>query len=120
MSSSLPSTAIAVVVQRSPKNPQQLQFAVSAQIPRKRTSAEDTVQYKLQHWLFWDDKRNFSHFDSLLTRLAPLSVVHLGCTERAEVRNALLNLLISCFRLEFCSNAAPFIVLLYGTSFDAY
>jgi hypothetical protein len=91
MSLSLPATAIAVVLQRSPKNPQQLQFAVSAQIPRKRTSAEDTVQYTLQHWLFWDDKRNFSHFDSLLTRLAPLSVVHLGCTERAQVRNVVLN-----------------------------
>jgi hypothetical protein len=85
MSSSLPATAISVVVQRSTANPQQLQIAVSAQIPRKRTSADDSICYKLQYWLFWDDKRNFSHLDSLLTRLAPLNVVHLACTERAEV-----------------------------------
>ena len=84
-SDSLPATAIAIVVQRSTKNPQQVQIAVSAQIPRKRTHAEDSICHKLQHWLFWDDKRNFSHLDSLLTRLAPLSVVHLSCTERAEV-----------------------------------
>ncbi len=85
MASSLPATAIAVVVQRSTKNPQQLHIAVSAQIPRKRTSSDDPICYSLQHWLFWDDKRNVSLLDALLTRLAPLSVVHLACTERAEV-----------------------------------
>jgi hypothetical protein len=84
-SSSVPATAIAVVVQRSTKNPQQLQIAVSGQIPRKRMSADDSICYKLQYWLFWDDKRNFSHLDALLTRLAPLNAVHLACTERAEV-----------------------------------
>ena len=82
---SLPATAIAVVVQRSTKNPQQLQIAVSAQIPRKRTSTDDRICYNLQYWLFWDDKRNVSLLDALLTRLAPLSAVHLACTERAEV-----------------------------------
>ena len=85
VASSLPATAIAVVVQRSNKNPQQLQIAVSAQIPLKRTSADDPICYKLQYWLFWDDKRSVSLLDALLTRLAPLSAVHLACTERAEV-----------------------------------
>jgi len=84
---SLPATAIAVVVKRSQKDTQKLQFGLSAQIPRKRTHADDRIQYTLQHWLFWDDARNFSHFDSLLTRLAPLSIVHLACTERAEPPN---------------------------------
>ena len=84
-STSLPATAIAVVIQRSSKNPQQIQVAVSAQIPRKRTSADDPICHKLQYWSFWDDKRNVSLLDALLTRLAPLSVIHLACTERSEV-----------------------------------
>jgi hypothetical protein len=45
----------------------------------------DRIQHCIQFWSFYEDKRNFSHLDALLTRLAPLSVVHLACTERAEV-----------------------------------
>jgi len=80
-------TAIAVVVKRSQKDTQKVQFGLSAQIPRKRTHADDRVQHTLQHWLFWDDARNFSHLDTLLTRLAPLSIVHLASTERTEPPN---------------------------------
>lgn len=60
-------------------------MAVSALIPRKRTHAKDPISSTLEHYLFWDDKRSCTHLDSLLTRLAPLSVVHLASTERAEV-----------------------------------
>jgi hypothetical protein len=77
-------TAVSIVVEHKPN--QQLQIAVSALVPRKRTGADDAVTSKLVHYLFWDDKRYCTHLDALLTRLAPLSVVHLASTERAEVR----------------------------------
>lgn len=77
-------TAVSIVVDSSSKQ-QQLRMAVSALVPRKRTHAEDPIQHTLKHYVFWDDKRYCTHLDSLLTRLAPLSVVHLGSTERAEV-----------------------------------
>lgn len=83
MDEHLPVTAISVVVHRDAKS--QLRFSVAAQVPRKRMDADDTVSSTLRTFLFWDDKRNFSHFDSLLTQLAPVNVVHLACTEKAEV-----------------------------------
>jgi hypothetical protein len=76
-------TAISIVVDSKGN---QLQVAVSALVPRKRTGVEDAVTSKLVHYLFWDDKRYCTHLDALLTRLAPLSIVHLASTERAEVR----------------------------------
>jgi hypothetical protein len=79
------STAVAIVVDTTSSTcPQQrqLRMAVAALIPRKRTHAKDPISMELQHYLFWDDKRVCTHLDSLLTRLAPLSVVHLGSTER--------------------------------------
>lgn len=107
---SLAATAIAVVVKRSQKDTQKLQFGLSAQIPRKRTQMDDRIQYTLQHWSFWDDARNFSHFDSLLTRLAPLSIVHLACTERAEVSNMSNTMCrTDASNQNFLSFASPFI-----------
>ena len=82
----LPATAIAVVVARTPGSQQQVRFGVAAQIPRKRSSWKDPIQHTLRYWSFLDDRRSFSHLDALLTRVAPLSVLHLGCTEKMEVR----------------------------------
>ena len=80
--SAVATTAVSIVVQQKQ---QELRIAVSAMVPRKRTSVQDPIQWTLQHYLFWDHS-TCTHLDALLTRLAPLSVVHLGCTERAEVR----------------------------------
>lgn len=87
-------TAVSIVVEHKPN--QQLQIAVSALVPRKRTGADDAVTSKLVHYLFWDDKRYCTHLDALLTRLAPLSVVHLASTERAEVSLLLLVHFVRC------------------------
>lgn len=85
-------TAVSIVVDSSSNKQQQLQVAVTAMVPRRRTHATDPLQWTLQHYLFWDDKRYCTHLDSLLTRLAPLSVVHLASTERAEVSSLMLSL----------------------------
>lgn len=77
-------TAVAIVVDSS-STQQQLRMAVAALVPRKRTHAKDPISMELQYYLFWDDKRLCTHLDSLLTRLAPLSVVHVASTERAQV-----------------------------------
>lgn len=61
---------------------------MAAQIPRKRSSWQDPIQHTLRYWSFLDDRRSFSHLDALLTRVAPLSVLHLGCTEKMEVRES--------------------------------
>jgi hypothetical protein len=85
------STAVAIVVDTTSSTctqQRQLRMAVAALVPRKRTHAKDPISMELQHYLFWDDKRVCTHLDSLLTRLAPLSVVHLASTERrAQVSN---------------------------------
>jgi len=78
-------TAVSIVVDSASNKQQQLRVGVSALVPRKRTHAKDPIQSTLKHYLFWDDKRHCTHLDSLLTRLAPLSVVHLASTEKAEV-----------------------------------
>lgn len=91
-------TAVSIVVDSSSSSKQQqLRVAVSALVPRKRTHAKDPIQQTLQHYLFWDDKRYCTHLDSLLTRLAPLSVVHLASTEKAEVSAVIV--IVSCFSL---------------------
>lgn len=79
----LPATAIAVVVSRGKHT--SLEISVAAQIPVKRKHVNDTVQFVLEHYEFMEDRRYLSHLDALLGRLAPLSCIHLGCTETAEV-----------------------------------
>jgi len=78
----LPATAIAVVVSRGKHT--SLEISVAAQIPVKRKHVNDTVQFVLEHYEFMEDRRYLSHLDALLGRLAPLSCIHLGCTETAE------------------------------------
>jgi|AntRauTorckE5430_2_1112549.scaffolds.fasta_scaffold19167_2 hypothetical protein len=67
-----------------------VRLAVAARIPRKRVDSSDPVKYTLQYFTFLDDKRRFTNFDALLTRLSPVGVVHLSCTESAEVRIVML------------------------------
>jgi hypothetical protein len=90
MNQLLPSTAIAIVVSRGKQTTatttrSSLEISLAAQIPLKRQHVDDTIQYMIQHYDFMDDKRSLTHLDALLGRLAPLSCVHLGCTEKAEV-----------------------------------
>jgi hypothetical protein len=63
-----------------------VRLAVAARIPRKRVDCEDPVKFTLQYFSFLDDRRRFTNFDALLTRLCPVGVVHVSCTESAEVR----------------------------------
>lgn len=88
-------TAVSVVVDLKPSSngilkssshSPQVRIGVAAKIPRSRTGPGDKLEWTLQHWMFWDDRRQYTHLDALLTRLAPLSVVHLSCTERAQVK----------------------------------
>jgi hypothetical protein len=65
-----------------------LRMAVAARIPRKRYDSMDPVKYTIQYFNFLDDRRRFTNFDALLTRLSPVGVVHLSCTESAEVRGS--------------------------------
>ena len=67
-------------------NNQSCRLAVTARVPRKRMDASDKVKYTLQYFSFLDDRRRFTNLDALLTRLAPVGVVHLSCSESAEVR----------------------------------
>jgi hypothetical protein len=64
-----------------------VRMAVAARIPRKRADCTDPVKYTIQYFNFLDDRRRFTNFDALLTRLSPVGVVHLSCNESAEVRN---------------------------------
>ena len=81
--STLPATAIAIVVARGKHAA--LEISVAAQIPLKRLHVNDIIQFEIQHFEFMDDKRSLSHLDALLSRMAPFSCVHLGCTEKVEV-----------------------------------
>jgi len=46
---------------------------------RHQPAAEsDTVKYTLSYYEFWDNVRQWNHLDALLTRLAPLSAIHVG------------------------------------------
>jgi len=62
-----------------------VQIAVAARIPRKRLTYEDSVKYTLKYFSFLDDRRRFNNLDALLTSLSPIGVVHLSCTESAEL-----------------------------------
>lgn len=81
--STIPATAIAIVVARGKHAT--LEISVAAQIPLKRQHVKDIIQFEIQHFEFMDDKRSLSHLDALISRMAPLSCIHLGCTEKAEV-----------------------------------
>lgn len=72
-----------------------VRMAVAARIPRKRADCTDPVKYAIQYFNFLDDRRRFTNFDALLTRLSPVSVVHLSCNESAEVRNVVV-ILVPC------------------------
>lgn len=75
---------LSVVLARSKTN-KSVNLGVAAKVPRKRLDCEDKVQYSIKYFSFLDDARMFSNLDSLMTQLSPLGVVHLGCTESAEV-----------------------------------
>uniref|UniRef100_A0A7S3Q781 Uncharacterized protein n=1 Tax=Chaetoceros debilis TaxID=122233 RepID=A0A7S3Q781_9STRA len=62
-----------------------VRLAVAARIPRKRMDCTDPIQHTIQYFSFLDDRRRFTNLDALLTRLSPVGVVHLSCTESAEV-----------------------------------
>jgi hypothetical protein len=68
-----------------------VRLAVVARIPRKRLDCTDSVKYTLQYFSFLDDRRRFTNLDALLTRLSPVSVVHLSSIESAEVSDYLLS-----------------------------
>jgi len=62
-----------------------IRIAVTARIPRKRLRNDDPIKFTLKYFSFLDDRRRFTNLDALLTRLTPAGVVHLSCTESAEV-----------------------------------
>lgn len=59
------------------------EIVVWANRPRNRQGVEDKWQNTLMYYSFFDDKR-FTHLDSLLTQLAPMSVIHVACTEKCD------------------------------------
>ncbi len=75
---------LSLVLSRNKTN-KSVNLGVAAKVPRKRLDCEDKVQYTIKYFSFLDDARMFSNLDALLTQLSPLAVVHLGCTESAEV-----------------------------------
>ncbi len=76
---------LSVILSRKNKATKSVTLGVAAKVPRKRNDCEDKVQYTIKYFSFLDDARMFSNLDSLLTQLSPVGVVHLGCTESAEV-----------------------------------
>ena len=56
-------------------------LAVVARMPHKRSNVSDVMRYKLTYFTFLDDRRSFANVDALLTRLAPVGTVYVGCTE---------------------------------------
>eukprot|EP00586_Coscinodiscus_wailesii_P004047 CAMPEP_0172488912 /NCGR_PEP_ID=MMETSP1066-20121228/18624_1 /TAXON_ID=671091 /ORGANISM="Coscinodiscus wailesii, Strain CCMP2513" /LENGTH=824 /DNA_ID=CAMNT_0013256417 /DNA_START=47 /DNA_END=2521 /DNA_ORIENTATION=+ len=80
-------SAAIVISRRGLKNTSQsccYAIALAAIIPRKRTGLDDNIIHNLTYYSFLDDKHSFHNLDSLLTRLSPLSVVHISCTESAD------------------------------------
>jgi DNA mismatch repair protein MSH2 len=65
-----------------------VRIVAAARIPRKRTGYDDPVKYTLQYFSFLDDKRRFTNLDSLLTRLSPVKVVHVGCNESIKLNSS--------------------------------
>lgn len=80
-------TPIHLSVILSRKASKTVQVSVAAKVPRKRVDCEDKIQFSIKYFSFLDDVRMFSNLDSLLTQLSPVGVIHLGCTESAEVRS---------------------------------
>lgn len=44
-------------------------------------TATNTDMQQLTYYHFWDHPRHWSHLDGLLTRLAPVNVIHVACTD---------------------------------------
>mmetsp|Transcript_1084 Transcript_1084/g.2237 ORF Transcript_1084/g.2237 Transcript_1084/m.2237 type:complete len:895 (-) Transcript_1084:119-2803(-) len=59
-------------------------LAIVARLPHKRSGLDDPIRHTLQYFTFLDDRSNFAHVDALLTRLAPVADVYVGCTENIE------------------------------------
>lgn len=76
--------SLSVILSRN-KASKSVRLGVAAKVPRKRVDCDDKVQFTMKYFSFLDDARMFSNLDSLLTQLSPVGVVHLGCTESAEV-----------------------------------
>jgi hypothetical protein len=53
--------------------------------PRARNDQTDSIKFTIEYFTFLDDRRMFTNLDALLTRLAPVASIHLGCTESIEV-----------------------------------
>jgi MutS domain III len=64
-----------------------LEVVVWANRPRNRESLDDPWRNTLTYYSFCDDKR-FTNLDSLLTQLAPLSILHIVSTEKCDVEKA--------------------------------
>lgn len=59
------------------------EIVVWANRPRNRQGVEDKWQNTLMYYSFFDDRR-FTNLDSLLTQLAPMSMIHVACTEKFD------------------------------------
>jgi len=62
------------------------QVVVWANQPRNRQTTQDPWRNTLTYFAFLDDKR-FTSLDSLLTQLAPISLLHVVCTENQNSSN---------------------------------
>ncbi|CAB9507317.1 protein MutS [Seminavis robusta] len=63
------------------------EVVVWANSPRSRETVKDRWRNTLTYYSFCDDKR-FTNLDSLLTQLAPLSLLHICSTEKATMDKA--------------------------------
>lgn len=85
-----------------------VRLAVVARIPRKRLDCTDHIKYTLKYFSFLDDRRRFTNLDALLTRLSPISVVHLSATESAQV-SLKFGVLFSTLFTEYTSSTSTHI-----------
>ena len=76
---------LSIILSRQKGASKSIRLGVAAKVPRKRVDCEDKVQCSIKYFSFLDDVRMFSNLDSLLTQFSPVGVVHVGCTESAEV-----------------------------------
>jgi len=77
------STPISVILSR--QNQRNPHIAVAACIPRKRDGLEDPVRATLMHFAFFDDSRNFTNLNALLTRLGNVQMAYVACTDIIDV-----------------------------------
>jgi hypothetical protein len=88
---------VSIVVSRVPSKGRTVRLAVAARVPRKRAHAKDKVCFSLVHYSFLDDARRFTNLDALLTRLAPVSVIHISSTEHVST-------IVSPFLLQYIAS----------------